>query len=71
MLRNIDLNEISDGKLYGINDMVKAASTSKMSDLIFSDMRGQLDALESSIKDKQVTLDRLQRCHDALGRFSA
>lgn len=24
MLRNIDLNEISDGKLYGINDMVKA-----------------------------------------------
>ena len=54
-----------------INDMVKAASTSKMSDLIFSDMRGQLDALESSIKDKQVTLDRLQRCHDALGRFSA
>ena len=24
MLREIDLNEISDGKLYGTNDMVKA-----------------------------------------------
>lgn len=54
-----------------INDMVKAARVSKMSDLIFSDMRRQLEALENGIKGKHVTLDRLQRCHDALGRFSA
>lgn len=54
-----------------INNMVKAASASKMSNLIFSDMQGQLEALESGIKDKQMTLDRLQRCHDDLGRFLA
>ena len=54
-----------------INDMVKAASANKMSDLIFSDMRRQMEALESGIKDKQLTLDRLQRCHDDLGKLSA
>lgn len=54
-----------------INNMVKAASTSKMSDLIFSDMRGQLEALESGIKDKHMTLGRLQRCHNDLGQLSA
>ena len=28
MRRNVDLNEISDGKLYTSNDMVKAADSS-------------------------------------------
>ncbi len=45
-----------------IDGVARSASARKLSDLIFSDLRRQLDTLENNIKDKQRTLDTLNRC---------
>ena len=45
-----------------IKKIISSASEKKMSDMIFSDIRGQLEILERDVQNKQTTLDRLNRC---------
>jgi len=54
-----------------IEGVARSASERKMSDLMFSDLRHQLDTLENDIKDKQQTLDALNRCRAELNALEA
>lgn len=54
-----------------IDNTARAAGERKMSDLIFSDLRQQLDTLENDVKDKQRTLDTLNRCIAELNTLGA
>jgi tRNA U34 5-carboxymethylaminomethyl modifying GTPase MnmE/TrmE len=54
-----------------IDNTARAAGERKMSDLIFSDLRQQLDTLENDVKDKQRTLDTLNRCIAELNSLGA
>lgn len=54
-----------------IDNTARAAGERKMSDLIFSDLRRQLDTLENDVKDKQRTLDTLNRCVSELNALEA
>lgn len=45
-----------------INDLVEAAGKEKLSSLIFSDLRHQLESLEESVKERKSALARLERC---------
>jgi hypothetical protein len=49
-----------------IADVEKSVKREKISDLMFKDMKGRLEALEKEIENKQMTLDRLDRCLSAL-----
>jgi len=51
-----------------IDDLALAARQKKMSDLIFSDLIAQLKTLEGALKDKQSTLERLNRCFAELNK---
>lgn len=54
-----------------IDDLARAASRKKMSDLIFSDLIAQLKTLEAALNDKTFTLDRLNRCLTELNKPGA
>lgn len=54
-----------------INSLVESAGKKKMSELIFSDLHSQLASLENDVKNKQFTLDRLNRCLEAIDRLEA
>ena len=45
-----------------ISDLKNSASNYKLSELIFTDMRSQLITLQKELNNKQVTVEKLQRC---------
>jgi len=49
-----------------ISKAEKSAKQEKMSDMIFSDLKKQLETLEKEIENKELTLDRLKKCRSAL-----
>jgi predicted GTPase len=49
-----------------VNTLEKSAKREKMSDLMFADLKGQIESLEQEIVNKDATLDRLGKCLDAL-----
>jgi hypothetical protein len=61
-LRNV-FNRARDEFLSSVE---KSAKREKMSDMIFSDLKKQLESLEKEIENKKLTLDRLKKCLSAL-----
>jgi hypothetical protein len=57
-LRNV-FNRARDDFISG---MEKSAKREKMSDMIFSDLKKQLESLEKDIENKELTLKRLEEC---------
>jgi hypothetical protein len=49
-----------------IQTLEKTAKREKMSDMIFTDLRAQLETLEKEINNKELTLDRLNKCAASL-----
>jgi tRNA U34 5-carboxymethylaminomethyl modifying GTPase MnmE/TrmE len=52
-----------------IKEIVRSASEKQLSDLIFTDIRGQLENLERDIKSKESTLKQLDRCLGELNKL--
>jgi len=53
-----------------ISKAEKSAKREKMSDMIFSDLKKQLETLEKEIENKELTLDRLKKCRSALEKIA-
>jgi len=49
-----------------ISKAEKSAKREKMSEMIFSDLKKQLETLEKEIENKGLTLERLKKCRSAL-----
>ena len=49
-----------------LSTMEKTAKREKMSDMIFADLKKQLESLEKEIENKEYTLDQLKKCLAAL-----
>ena len=65
-LRNV-FNKTRDEFL---STMEKSAKREKMSELLFSNFKKQLESLEKEIQNKELTLDRLDKCAAALGNIA-
>jgi predicted GTPase len=53
-----------------IDSLEKTAKRERMSELIFADLRKQLETLEKELGNKKLTLDRLNKCQSALKEVS-
>jgi hypothetical protein len=65
-LRNV-FNRARDDFISG---MEKSAKREKMSDMIFSDLKKQLEDLEKDLEKKDLTLKRLKQCLSTLEKIS-
>lgn len=52
-----------------LTTMEKSAKSEKMSDLLFSNMKKDVDSLEKEIKNKELTMDRLKKCASMLEKI--
>jgi len=52
-----------------ISKAEQSAKREKMSEMIFSDLKKQLDSLEKEIENKELTLDRLKKCRSTLEKI--
>jgi hypothetical protein len=55
-------NVFSKARDEFISGMEKSAKREKMSDMIFSNLKEQLESLEKAIENKKLILDRLKKC---------
>jgi len=53
-----------------ISTMEKSAKRERMSDMLFANFRKQLESLKNEIQNKELTLDRLDRCASSLGQIA-
>ncbi|MDR1613189.1 MAG: hypothetical protein LBT97_10485 [Planctomycetota bacterium] len=52
-----------------IKEIAQSASEKKMSELIFEDIRGELETLEKDIQSGKAVLDRLNHCLGELNQL--